>query len=258
MRVRAVGLVLVAAVAAFSCSSKSNGGGGGGDGVTFSCTISGVSCIQAIAASSEIPAEQSACTKAGNSFAQAPCPDIAYAGCCNLPAAQEIDCYYPSIAVSVFQSACTKDGGTWMAGDGGVSDAGSNGDAASGPEAFVGTWARSGTETITCPTGNPNQVAITGNLVIALGSASNTITGTTPDGCQTSYTVSGAVASATPNQTCNITTEAGVAEVLTVSSRTFNLSADGQTITAQGNGTLDKTATSTTCTITSSGTYTKQ
>jgi hypothetical protein len=43
-----------------------------------------------------------------------------------------------------------------------------------------------------------------------------------------------------------------------VVSHTLTLSADGGTLMSTGSSTLDKTATMTMCTLTASGTYTKQ
>jgi hypothetical protein len=85
-----------------------------------------------------------------------------------------------------------------------------------------------------------NTTTLTGDLAIALDSTSGTITGTAPDGCVTNYSVSGNVASATPGQTCNTTTDAGVAEVITTSSRTLTLSADGSSLAVMGAETIDK------------------
>jgi hypothetical protein len=99
---------------------------------------------------------------------------------------------------------------------------------------------------------------ITGNLVITLGSMPDSVTATQPDGCMTTFSVAGNVATASPTgQMCNVTTEAGVAETITVSSRTFTLSADGTSMMVMGTETIDKTATMTMCTATASGTYTK-
>ncbi|HTQ44729.1 MAG TPA: hypothetical protein VMI75_18335 [Polyangiaceae bacterium] len=44
---------------------------------------------------------------------------------------------------------------------------------------------------------------------------------TAPDGCVTNYSVSGNVATAAAGQVCNTTTEAGVAETITVISHTL-------------------------------------
>jgi hypothetical protein len=74
----------------------------------------------------------------------------------------------------------------------------------------------------------------------------------------TSYSITGNVATATAGQSCNITTEAGIAETITVTSRTLTLSADGRTLTSQGSDTIDKTATGVVCTGMSSGTFAKQ
>jgi hypothetical protein len=125
-----------------------------------------------------------------------------------------------------------------------------------GAPGFVGTWARSGTQTVTC-NGTTMMTSFMGDLVITLGPSSGSITGATPDGCVTNYTVSGNVATATPGQTCNTTTSQGVAEVLTLESRTFTLSADGNTLTESGSETIDKVQVGIMCSAASTGTYTK-
>jgi hypothetical protein len=190
-------------------------------------------------------------------YAAAPCPSTGFVGCCDKPSAQQMQCYYPSQNTSLYQSLCASTNGTWVGSDGGVSDAGATDASATGAAAFVGTWARSGTDTLTCPTGAPTTSTIKGDLVITLGTADGTITGTTPDGCATTYTVSGNVATAASGQTCSTTTDAGVAETVTVNSRTLMLSADGTSMDVMGNETVDKTASGVTCTRTGSGTYTK-
>jgi hypothetical protein len=260
-------LVCAAAVtfATFSCSNSSGGSGGGGSpdgssgGVIMSCSLPGDLCTQVVALPSEQAGEEQQCAKQGGAggattFAVAPCPTAGSFGCCTDPAAAEMQCAYNQDQASVLQGLCNN-GKIWSGPDGG-STGGDGG--ATGAAAFVGTWARSGTQTITCPTGNPTTNNITGNLVIALGSASDTIVGTPPDGCQTNYSVSGNVATAAAGQSCNITTEAGIAETITVVTHTFTLSADGKTLDAEVTSTIDKTATNTTCTAVSSGTYTKQ
>jgi hypothetical protein len=244
----ATAAVAMAAVAMTSCSSA---GGGPGDMTTFSCTISGIVCIQGTEFASEVAAEQKACTGSQGTFAMAPCPSTGFAGCCTKPA--ETDCYFPGLGVNVFQSECTKDGGTWTGS--GPSDGGAGG-GTSGAAAFVGTWARSGTQTVTC-NGNITTNNITGDLVIALDAMSGVIDGTPPDGCVTKYTVSSNVATANSGQSCSITTDAGVAEVITTNSRTLTLSADGTTLAVSGSETIDKTATQVMCSAMSTGTYTK-
>jgi hypothetical protein len=225
--------------------------------VPFSCTVTGVVCIEGTDYPNEVPAQMKACANTPGGpgvFSMGPCTGVA--GCCYKPA--ETDCLFPmpGETAATYESSCSKLGGTWMPADGGVGDGGGEA-GASGAAAFVGTWARSGTQTVTCPMGNPTTNQITGNLVIALGSMSGSITATTPDGCATQYSVSGNVATATAGQTCNIVTDAGVAETITTNSRTFTLSADGLTLMAVGNETIDKTATMTMCSAMGSGTYTK-
>jgi hypothetical protein len=125
-----------------------------------------------------------------------------------------------------------------------------------GATGFVGTWARSGTQTVTC-NGTTMMTSFTGDLVLTLGASSGSITGTTPDGCVANYAVSGNVATAMPGQTCNVTTSGGVAEVLTIESRTFTLSADGNTLTEGGSETIDKVQVGIMCSAASTGTYTR-
>lgn len=183
-----------------------------------------------------------------------PCPAAGYTGCCDKGgASMETDCYFPGPAAAGFQQACTMNGGTWTGGDAGASDGG-----ATGAAAFVGTWTRSGTQTVTCPGSPAMTTNLGGNLVIAAGSSSDTIVGTPPNGCMTTYTVSGNVASAMAGDTCSLTTEAGIAETITTHSHTLTLSADGQSLTTAENATIDKTATMTMCTAVASGTFTKQ
>lgn len=64
----------------------------------------------------------------------------------------------PYYNLSVAQSLCGRTQGTWEMAHAGAVDAG----AVSGATAFVGAWARSGTQTVTCPMGNPTMNAITG------------------------------------------------------------------------------------------------
>jgi hypothetical protein len=236
-----------------SGSGSSTSGSGGqstsgsvAGGTTFSCTLSGIVCVQIVAPASSMAAEKSACM---GTFSVGTCPPAGIVACCDKGV--EDDCYFAGTTLSIFQSECK---GTWVTADGGVAidDGG-----ASGAAAFVGTWARSGSQTVTCP-GGVTTNAITGDLVITEGTTAGTIVGTQPDGCVTTYSVSGNVASAAAGQSCNTTTEAGVAETSTVVSHTLTLSADGSTLTSVGDETLDKTATMTMCTTVGMGTYTKE
>jgi hypothetical protein len=229
-----------------SGSSGESASGGVAGGVTFSCTLSGIVCVQIVAPPSAMAAEKSACM---GTFSVGTCPPAGIVACCDKGV--EDDCYFAGSTLSLFQSECK---GTWTTADGGVA---SDDGGASGAAAFVGTWARSGSQTVTCPGGTTTN-AITGNLVITAGTTAATITATQPDGCATTYSVSGNVASASAGQTCNTTTEGGVAELTTVVSHTLTLSADGSTLTSVGNETLDKTATMTMCTTMGMGTYTKE
>lgn len=56
----------------------------------------------------------------------------------------------------------------------------------------------------------------------------------------TTYSVSGDVATAMPGQTCNVTTEAGVSETLTVMNHTLRLNAGDTTLTSSSSETIDK------------------
>jgi hypothetical protein len=173
----------------------------------------------------------------------------------------EQQCAYSAQEVAVLQALCNH-GKTWIAPEGGVGgDAGVAGDSGeagvAGAAAFVGTWSRSGMQTVTCP-GGTTMSNIAGQVVITLGSGSNTIVVAQPDGCMTTYSVTGDVATATPGQSCNVTTEAGIAETITVTSHTLTLAANGQTLTSQGSDTIDRTATGVMCTGMSSATFTKQ
>ena len=240
-----------AAAMAFACSSGSSagsGGDGGGPGgeagsVTFSCDLAGISCNQIPGPPSIAAAEQRACSTSMGTFGMG-CSTSGVVATCDMGSGGR-QFFYSTMMATLFQPDCR---GTWSMADGGVS----------GAAAFVGTWARTGTQTVTCPTGNPTTNMITGNLVITLGSASDSISGKQPNGCVTNYTVSGNVATAAAGQSCNVTTEAGIAETDTEATHTLTLSADGTTLTSMSSGTLDKTATMTTCTTMASGTYMKQ
>jgi hypothetical protein len=255
-------------VATIGCSSSGSGGKGGAGGagvgaggasgtIVVSCTQAGIDCLEVTVFPTEVSGEQSACATSVGTFAMAPCPSTGFVACCDKPSAQEMQCYFPSQNTVLYKNLCAGTNGTWVVADGGVSDAGPADAGAAGAAAFVGTWARSGTETLTCSTGTPTTATIKGNLAITLGTTSSTIVGTAPDGCMTIFTVSGNVATATAGQTCNTTTDAGVAETITVNSRTLTLSADGKSLDVAGNETVDKTAAGTTCTRMGSGTYTK-
>ncbi len=142
-----------------------------------------------------------------------------------------------------------------------ASDGGDAGDAgASGPGAFVGTWSRSGTETLTCLTTHITEIPFSGDLVIALGTTAGTIVATQPDGCVENYTVSGNVATTTAGQSCQATTEAGVASVSTIVTHTLTVSADGSTLTEAGSDNVAITfpdGGTESCTAASTGSFPK-
>lgn len=198
-------------------------------------------------------------------FAVAPCPTNNLIACCVHPLLvagnNQEECYYapdytnPN-SLDVVRNLCLSMNRMWTTADGGVTAA-DGGDASVGPASFVGTWARSGTQTVTCPTGMPTTTAFGGNLVITMGATSDTIVGTQPDGCVTTYTVSGDTATAAPGQVCMVTLDGGAKETVTETSHTLTLSADGTTITSMSTSTIDKLASGTMCTATASGTFTK-
>jgi hypothetical protein len=189
--------------------------------------------------------EQQACKTQNGTFGTG-CSMKGVVGCCVHGVITQ--CSYSANEAAVGEGLCTKQGGVWSTADGGS--------AAGGAPAFVGTWARTGTQTISCPTGGPKTNMLMGNLVIVLGSAAGSIVGTQPNGCVTNYAVSGDVATAAAGQTCSASTDAGM-ETVTVVSHTLTLSADGLTLTSMGKETIDKTATMTMCMSMSSGVYTK-
>jgi hypothetical protein len=231
-------------------ASSGNADGGTSNGiagaVTFSCTSADL-CTEILAPPSAMAAELQVCNMQMGTFGTG-CSTVGVIGCC--VHGIETQCSYNALEAMVDEELCAKMDGGWSMSDGGS--------VASGAGAFVGTWVRSGTQTVTCPTGAPTTSMITGNLVIALGSTTGAVTGTQPDGCVTNYVVSGNVATAAPGQACNVTTEAGIAETDTVIAHTLTMSADGMTLTSMSSETIDKTATMTMCSAMSSGTYTKQ
>lgn len=247
------GVFAVAAIGVLACSSSSSNSGDNSSGtVTYSCTVGGSQCTQIVGPPSASSGEQQTCSQQRGTFATAPCPTANATACCDNQPGGEAQCYYDSnpFDLATYQSLCSKQGGTWVPAEGGTGSGGAS--------AFVATWARSGSQTVTCPTGNPTTTNITGNLVITLGSSATGIVGTQPDGCATNYTVSGNVATAAAGQSCNVTATGGVAETVTVQTHTLTLSTDGNTLASSSTDTIVKTATNTTCTGTASGTYTKQ
>jgi hypothetical protein len=245
--------IAAAAIMASACSgssarvdggSTSSSSGGASAAVTFSCTTPDL-CTEALAPPSAMAGEEQACMTEKGTFGTG-CSTKGVFGCCVHGVITQ--CSYSANQAAVGQDLCAREGGIWSTADGGS--------AASGAAAFVGTWARAGTQTITCPTGSPRTNMLTGKLVIALGSAAGSIVGTQPNGCVTNYTVSGDVATAAAGQTCKVSADAG-SETVTVVTHTLTLSAGGLTLTSAGNETIDETATMTMCTSKSSGVYTK-
>ncbi len=251
-------LATVNACSSSSPSSGSAGDAGTGSGsFTYSCTQGADLCTQTTGPDSAQSGEQRACSMLSGAFAVGPCATAGSLGCCIDVTGVEMQCAYSAQEAPVLQGLCNR-GKTWIPPEGGVAgEGGAGGEAGvAGAAAFVGTWSRSGMQTVTCPAGT-TMSNIMGDIVVALGSASNAVVVTQPDGCMTTYSVSGNVATATAGQSCNITTEAGIAETITVTSHTLTLSADGKTLMSQGSDTIDKTTTGVTCTGMSSGTFTK-
>jgi hypothetical protein len=127
---------------------------------------------------------------------------------------------------------------------------------------FVGTWARTGTSTTSCPGAQTTSADITGTLTIALGATGDTFVGTeSVHNCTTSYTVSGNVATAAAGQSCSYANPKGLPTTSTASSHTLTLGADGKTLTLSTSGSLviggPDGGASTTCTTTAQGTFTK-
>jgi hypothetical protein len=248
--------VACAFASAIGCSSSGSGSAAdastGAGSYTYSCMQGSDLCTQTTGPDPAQAGEQKACSMLSGTFAVGPCTTAGSLGCCIDATGVEEQCAYSAQEAPVLQGLCNH-GKTWIAPDGGVaSEAG-----VTGAAGFVGTWSRSGMQTVSCPTGT-TMSNITGDVVIALGSGSNTIVLTQPDGCMTTYSISGDVATATPGQSCSITTEAGIAETITVTSHTLTLAANGQTLASQGGDTIDKTAAGVTCTGMSSATFTKQ
>ncbi len=252
------GVRTVVLVAGWMLACSSSGGGassgnaaggtssGSAGAVIFSCTAADL-CTEILAPPSAMAAELQVCNTQMGTFGTG-CSAVGVIGCC--VHGVETQCSYNALEAMVDEGLCAEEDGGWSMLDGGS--------AASGAAAFVGTWARSGTQTVTCPTGTPTTGMITGNLVIALGSTAGAVTGTQPDGCVTNYAVSGNVATAAAGQSCSVTTEAGIAETDTVIAHTLTLSGDGTILTSMSSETIDKTATMTMCSAMGSGTYTKQ
>ncbi len=259
--------VVCAFATTIGCSSTSSGSaadaGGGGDSsamsgqYTYSCTLGSDLCTQTTGPDPAQAGEKKACDMQSGTFAVGPCASVGSLGCCIDATGVEEQCAYSAQELPVLMGLCNH-GRTWISPEGGVESEGGSGEAGvTGSAAFVGTWSRSGTQTVTCP-GGATTSNVAGQVVVALGSGVNTLVLTQPDGCMTNYSVSGNVATATPGQACNITTEAGIAETITVTSRTLTLAADGKTLMSEGSDTIDKTASGVTCTGVSSATFTKQ
>lgn len=262
MRRGMIWVLVASAGTALACSSGSGAGGSSGDGgggssggsgtATFSCTLGTDLCTEVVAPPSAMAGEQQACSQQMGTFGLG-CSPLGVVGCCSQGV--ETQCVYSASEAMVVQPLCAKQGKTWSTPDGGSSGGGDAG--AGGAGAFIGNWMRSGTQTVTCPSGTTTN-AITGVLMIEIASPPDSIAAVQPDGCVTLYAVAGSVATAAPShQTCMLTTEAGVAETISLTMHTLTLSADGLTLVSMGSETIDKTTTMTVCTAMSSGTYTR-
>jgi hypothetical protein len=149
-------------------------------------------------------------------------------------------------------SSSTSSGGTGTGTDAG----GGGGGGGTIQDAFVGTWTRAGSVTIMCGNQAPMMSTLSGNLVLAAGSAANTLVGTQPDGCMTTYTISGNTASESPNQKC-MTTQGTTSN----SSHTLTLSGDKKTLAETSQGLIlesDPDGGMMSCDLESMGTFTKQ
>lgn len=244
-----------------SGSSASNTSDGGGSstsasgGVIYSCLLASSDlCNQIVGTPGSASAEQSNCVGLLGGTSGSGCPMTGVVGYCDMGVGGT-QYVYSAGEAQVIEGLCPMNNGTWVTVDGGAGDGGGEVGDAGGAAAFIGAWLRSGSQTITCEGGSPSTATFAGTLTITAGSSSRTIVGTQPDGCVTDYTVSGNVATATPGQTCNVTTDAGM-ETDTVVSHTLTLSTDGLTLTSASITTIDETATMTMCTATASGTYT--
>jgi hypothetical protein len=145
----------------------------------------------------------------------------------------------------------------------GCSSSSSSGTAPAAAQPFVGTWARSGTSTSSCPGQQPTSSDITGTLTIALGATGDTFNATESiHSCVSSYTVAGNVATEGAGQACNFLGPKGQQETSSANNHTLTLSADGKSLALSSTGTLVigglDGGPSTTCSTTAQGTFTKQ
>jgi ABC-type glycerol-3-phosphate transport system substrate-binding protein len=112
---------------------------------------------------------------------------------------------------------------------------GGGGGGAANTSKFVGIWhPTSGTFTFTCPSGN-DTVAVTDNLTWAKGVTSDLVS-TDSSNCIINAKITASTASGS-GPACTII-DSGLTEMLTVTAYTFSLSADGQTATESGMGTV--------------------
>jgi hypothetical protein len=151
-------------------------------------------------------------------------------------------------------SSSTSTGGTDAGPTG--NDGGGTGGGGTVADGFVGTWTRTGNVTVMCGDQTPTSSTLSGNLVIALGTGSNALVATSPDGCMTKYTISGNTASEDSGQKCMSTN--GTIEN---TQHTLTLSSDKKTLTETSQGTIlepDPDGGMMNCTLETMGTFTKQ
>jgi hypothetical protein len=234
-------------------------------GATGSYCLSGQECDIYMYTGSEAQvsasAEQKTCSSEGATIVTS-CPTAGLVGCCLInqgPSLNTNECMYTGTA-SVDEAMCTSNGDTWSTTPGGEE---TDGSASGGPDgstglgAWVGTWARTGTETVTCGSAAPTMDTLGGDVVIALGTSSGTITLKQSNGCTFVFTVSGDVASVVAGQTCTeAPNDAGVTNTITEGMHTLTLSADGTTITSVDSNTEQKSNSQTVCTVTATATLT--
>jgi trimeric autotransporter adhesin len=250
-------------------SSATDGGTGSsstaGSGMEiFSCALGDI-CNQIAGTASSAAAEHNNCVNLVGGTEGSGCPMAGVVGYCDMGVGGTQYVYSVQEA-QVVQGTCSSVDGTWFSVDGGAGavdggagavDGGASTTDAGDAAAFVGSWMRSGSQTITCEAGSPKTSTFAGTLTLVLGSSPDTLVGTQPDGCATIYSVSGSVATAMADQTCDLSTDAGM-ETQTVTMHTLTLSADGTSLMSASTTTIDETPTMTTCTAVASGTYTKE
>ena len=269
--------------------SGGDGGGAGGGTVTFSCNGGGM-CTGIDGVPSDTAGEKAACAKQiAMTFAVAPCPSANLIACCTHPllvaGQNEEECYYaPDYSnpnsLSFVQDLCGKLKYAWiMDGGAGPTEGGTatdGGDASVGPSSFVGTWARSGTQIDDLPDGiahdddGRRQTWSSRSAPRATRSS-----GTQPDGCAVTYMVSGDTATAAAGQAphgdarrrrpgdhhdhvAHADPEHRRRHLFLKKKQKKKIILPLFFSSSTASASIDKLATGTTCTSTSSGTYTKK